>query len=56
MVVRDYRDLTVWQRAMTLAEKCYETLNTQFRAGETCIDLLCPIPSTRFPLPFAHLL
>jgi four helix bundle protein len=24
MAVRDYRDLTVWQAAMTLAEKCYE--------------------------------
>jgi len=24
MPVRDYRDLVVWQAAMTLAEKCYE--------------------------------
>jgi len=24
MTVRDYRDLEVWQLAMTLAEKCYE--------------------------------
>ena len=28
MAVRDYRDLTVWQASMTLAEKCYEATKT----------------------------
>jgi four helix bundle protein len=49
MAVRDYRDLTVWQAGMTLAEKCYEV--TRKFPREEMFGMTCQIRRASASIP-----